>query len=117
LPELDNWLSRALAPDQITEPITAMQQAAEKGRRGTQRQKGQVLGDKEIAALVRKADDLRTAIPRADPREKERLYERLGLKMTYHPSNNEIQADIRFAPDYADHPNGTIYIQGRFDLQ
>jgi hypothetical protein len=62
------------------------------------RRKSPVLGEEEIAALARKVDDLRTIIPSAEPRDKEKLYAGIGLKMTYCPGREEVRAEINFNP-------------------
>lgn len=115
LPELNKWLNLVLAPDRITERLTATLQAPEMDRRET-KQVGPVLSSEEIAALVQKTDDLRTATLHADPREAERLYERVGLRMSYSSGDNEVQAEVRFTPDYARYPDVTVHVQDCFVL-
>ncbi|WP_395107481.1 recombinase family protein [Actinomadura sp. SCN-SB] len=92
--------------------IEAEQAAAEKALREAQGCRVQVLGEEEIAGLVRQVDDLRQVIPDAEPEMKAKLYERLGLKMTYCPGNDEVRAEIRFSPDCVGYRGVTDGVRG-----
>jgi len=90
----------------------AAQAAAEQELREAQKRKSPLLGEEEITALVRKMDDLRTIIPSADPKDKEKLYAGLGLKMTYCPGRDEVRAEITFNPDHIGYRGVTDRVRG-----
>lgn len=77
----------------------AQKAAAEAQLRQARKQRRPYLSQEEIADVVRRVDDLRAAIPNAEPVEKQKLYEQLGLKMTYCPEREEAQVEINFNPD------------------
>ncbi|MFD0857302.1 hypothetical protein ACFQ07_34180 [Actinomadura adrarensis] len=86
---------------------------AEQQLREAQAKTGQVLTEEEIAELVQRVDDLRKVIPDADPKQKEKLYERFGLKMTYVPAKHEVRAEIRFGPDCVSPVRGVSSVRGQ----
>ncbi|GAA1899820.1 recombinase family protein [Actinomadura bangladeshensis] len=90
----------AAAP-QVTDTGTT---AAEKTASGVRAPGAAALSEDEAADLVRRVDALRSAIADADPRARERLYERLGLKVTYHPGCDVVQVEIDFDPSHAASP-------------
>ncbi|TDD83200.1 hypothetical protein [Actinomadura rubrisoli] len=77
----------------------AQKTAAEAQLREARGRRSPHLTPEEIADLVQRVDDLRAVIPDADPMEKEKLYEQLGLKMVYRPEREEVRVEINFNPD------------------
>ena len=55
------------------------------------------VGRDEITALLERAGDLVKVIRKADPGDKADLYQELGLKMTYYPQKQLVEA--RLMPD------------------
>lgn len=62
--------------------------------------------------MVQRVDDLRAAIPNAEPVEKQKLYEQLGLKMTYCPEREEVRVEINFNPDLDSYRGVTGRVRG-----
>lgn len=78
--------------------------AAEKTASGARAPGAGALSEDETAAVMRRVDALRSAIADAEPGAKERLYERLGLKVTYHPGRDEVRVEIEFDPSHTAGP-------------
>ncbi|MER7544782.1 recombinase family protein [Spirillospora sp. NPDC127506] len=90
----------------------AQKAAAEAQLRQARKQRRSYLSQEEIADVVQRVDDLRAAIPNAEPVEKQKLYEQLGLKMTYCPEREEVRVEINFNPDLDSYRGVTGRVRG-----
>jgi hypothetical protein len=90
----------------------ARKTAAEGQLREARKQRRPYLSQEEIAVVVQRVDDLRAAIPNADPAEKQKLYEQLGLKMTHCPEREEVRVDMNFNPDLGSYRGVTGRVRG-----
>jgi hypothetical protein len=52
------------------------------------------LSQEEINQLIKELADVRTVIQYANPADKARIYEELGLVLTYHPAKHVVRAEI-----------------------
>jgi site-specific DNA recombinase len=57
------------------------------------------LTEEEITNIVQALTDIRTVIQQADAADKVRVYDALGLQLTYEPGKHEIRAQISLDPD------------------
>ena len=85
---IGSWIARAEAD-----------RAAAEGqlRRGSG-QVGAVLSQDEIIGLLDGFTDYRTVLRNADAGDKAALYERIGLRLTYHPEAHEVRAEAQPQP-------------------
>jgi hypothetical protein len=52
------------------------------------------MSESEIKAIVDRLADLARALQEADPNDKSEVFRQLGLKPTYHPGKETVQAQI-----------------------
>lgn len=57
------------------------------------------MNEKEITMLVQQLGDLATAVTDADPADKGKVYTELGLRLTYRPQKQLIEATVIAGPD------------------
>jgi site-specific DNA recombinase len=56
----------------------------------------------EIARMVAVLGDLVAVLREADSADKAELYRQLGIRLTYHPGNNQVRAEARLDPHYGE---------------
>jgi site-specific DNA recombinase len=71
------------------------------------------LTEDDIRALITSLGDLREVIHDAEPAAKAAIYERLGLKVTYQPGQDNIRADVTISPDIFAGQAGEYGVMGR----
>ncbi|MEU4968231.1 recombinase family protein [Streptomyces smyrnaeus] len=92
----------ALVTQWIAETQARREQAEAELRATTpqpQPQHGTPLSRDEIAALVRVAGSLTTAIHQADPTDKAELYKKLGIRLRYDPAQQKVLAESHLDQD------------------
>jgi site-specific DNA recombinase len=97
---LDAGTDSTLVAGWIAE-VTAERVAAQgRQRQRLARQGGARLSKGEIRELVTAVGDLRVALRRADAKPaKMEVYQRLGIRLTYHPARNVVRAEAEVGPD------------------
>ncbi|MGI5165677.1 hypothetical protein ACQEU3_15075 [Spirillospora sp. CA-253888] len=64
-----------------------------------QNRRSEIMTEGEIAELIKAAGGIKDAIAKADVEDKNRLYEQLGVRLTYHPGSRKVRAEITLSPD------------------